>query len=354
GIGLVEGLLLASLIRVTGYLALLAGGLLLGGGSTLAEVRSTMRTSHAAKGRWHMVRSVARMLENQPLLNRIVRPALRALWNLLWWPAVWLQTHRDPHVALSLDVGELTVDLRDRGVAWPLYRYGEYEPDERSVMRRLVTPGMHAIDLGAQFGYHTLLLSKLVGEAGNVLAVEAAPSNYELLVRNLEGNAATNVHAVNAAASDQPGQLQLVVDPSNFGAHHVVGESHRAGAIPVRAVQLDSIIAERSLEPRFIKIDIEGAELAALRGLTRTIEGRDLAILAELNRPRLEQQGASAGALLDYLEALGFRLYSVSTEGSLVPAGRDELVSVSTRMDNVNFLAAKGAAVARAEVPGTG
>lgn len=282
-------------------------------------------------------------MESFPTLNRAARPVLRRAWDIAWKPAIWMRMRRGgPLADLALDVGVLTVDLRDTGVAQPLYRYREYEPDERAIMRRLVLPGMDVLDIGAQVGYHTLLLSKLVGEDGTVLAVEASPANYDLLLRNMSVNAATNVTALNVAASDMRGQLDLSIDPRNLGAHRIVVDKSVKTTVSVPANTIDDIVQSRDVHPRFLKMDIEGSELAALRGMSKLLDTPDLVILAELNRIALTQMGARPVQLLAELEATGFALFLIE-HGGLRAVTVADLVAASEYRDNVNFIAAKGA-----------
>ncbi len=300
------------------------------------------------KPRLTWVRTSARRLETLPLVNRTVRPALRWAWDLLWHAIIQIRVLRGGPVAvLDLDVGEVTVDLRDTGVARPLCRYREYEPDERSAMRQLVVPGMHAVDIGAQIGYHTLLLSQLVGDDGRVLAIEAAPDNFTLLEHNIQHNGRANVTAVNVAAADRPGELNLAIDPSNLGAHHVVRSASDTDAIAVSAETVDAIANREQLRPQFVKMDIEGGEVTALHGMATMIDGEDMTFLAELNGAALERAGTSSAALLVEFADHGYQFFSVETGGRLSRTSQEALLAAASRRPNLNFVAARGPALLR-------
>ncbi len=299
----------------------------------------------APRERFKRVRAAARRLESFPTLNRLIRPVLLWAWDLAWQPSIRIRMLRGgPLAVLDLDIGQFTVDLRDKGLAWPLYRYREYEPSERRVMERLVTPGMQVVDIGAHFGYHTRLLAGLIGETGRIVAIEAEPDNFVILERNLEGDAGRNVIAVNVAASDRETRLKLAIHPSNRGMHHIVSGSTDLGTITVPARTVDEIVADFGLQPRFIKMDIEGAEMAALLGMSRLLEADELTFLAELNASALDKAGTSSDALLAHFADRGFHLYSLESGGRLRRTDPNSLLKQADRAPNISFVAAKGRA----------
>lgn len=311
-----------------------------------ALLRDVINTGPKPRLAW--VRSTAHRLETLPLLHRTVRPVLRWAWDFLWHAIIHIRVLRGgPAAVLDLDVGEITVDLRDTRVARPLYRYREYEPDERSAMRQLIMPGMHAIDIGAQIGYHTLLLSQLVGDDGRVLAIEAAPDNFSLLEHNIQHNGIANVTTVNVAVADRPNQLGLAIDPSNLGVHHVVMSTPGTDTIAVPAETVDSVANRERLRPQFVKMDIEGGEVAALHGMATLIHGEDMTFLAELNRVALETAGTTSAALLAEFANHGYQFFSVETGGSLSRTSQVALLAAASRRPNLNFVAARGSALLR-------
>ena len=89
------------------------------------------------------------------------------------------------------------------------YVYGTYEIPVVEAIRRVVKPGMIAMDIGAHSGYYTLLLSKLVGEKGRVTAYEPLPANFQFLTENISLNRCSNVHAERAAVTERSGHLDF-------------------------------------------------------------------------------------------------------------------------------------------------
>ncbi len=83
--------------------------------------------------------------------------------------------------------------------------FGTYEPAQTALFCKVVKPGDVVYDVGAHFGYYTLLASKLVGTEGRVLAFEPSPPNLARLYRHIELNRCSNVQVLELAVSDREG-----------------------------------------------------------------------------------------------------------------------------------------------------
>jgi FkbM family methyltransferase len=136
---------------------------------------------------------------------------------------------------------------------------GNYESDHVAALPRLVRPGMVAYDVGTNVGYYTLTLSRLVGDHGCVYSFEPDARNVTKLHRHIELNRLSNVTIVQVAISDKAGLVGF--QSQNEGGHISGASSYR-----VAAISLDEFIAAGHPEPSFLKMDIEGAERAALSG----------------------------------------------------------------------------------------
>ncbi len=115
-------------------------------------------------------------------------------------------------------------DLRD-SIAREVCFTGLYEPQETAVVRAVLKPGMTFVDVGANWGYFTLLAAHLVGHAGRVLSLEPDPRLFQTLSSNLAMNRLSQVRALQLAAADAPGLLSLAgFDESqgNFGLSRIV------------------------------------------------------------------------------------------------------------------------------------
>jgi FkbM family methyltransferase len=136
---------------------------------------------------------------------------------------------------------------------------GNYEKECAGAVASLVKPGMVVYDIGANVGFYTLAFSRLVGDTGQVFAFEPEARNAHLIRQHLDLNQVTNVTLVQAAVSDQAGLVA-------FEGFNEIGKIVEKSAYRVPAIVLDEFIAAGHPDPAFIKMDIEGAECAALAG----------------------------------------------------------------------------------------
>ena len=178
------------------------------------------------------------------------------------------------------------------------YHTGRYEPHVSTLIAARLRPGETFWDIGAHAGYHTLQGARMVGPHGQVLAVEPDPSVCRSLREQLALNQITNVTVVETAVSDTVGNARLVVreaDDTRSSAlesvHNPVIRNSRGARIDVPMTTLDELAA-RYPAPHLLKMDIEGSEVAALRGAGRLWEGS--------RRPRcilLSYHGEESGAV---------------------------------------------------------
>jgi FkbM family methyltransferase len=182
--------------------------------------------------------------------------------------------------------------------------FGRYEPEETALVESVVKPGNVVVDLGACIGYYTLLFSKLVGPTGRVIAFEPAPDSCAILRRNVQNNRLTNVTIENAGvgAASHTGALQL---SANRLDHHMGGPAD-ANAVAINVVSLDEYFAPTDTID-FVKMDIQGGEPLALRGMEAVLRRSPNArILTEFWPAGIRRSGGDPDAFLDNLRALGF------------------------------------------------
>jgi len=199
------------------------------------------------------------------------------------------------------------VDIKDMPGALSLGR--PWEPTTTAVFRKVVGLGDVVIDVGAHWGYYSVLAATLCGEAGKVFAFEPHPVSYALLARNIAANGLRNIVAVQKAVSDRSATAELFLSSNSLG-HSLVHEPLEwqppaatfQQSIMVETVTLDEFFSTSGVRPRLLKMDIEGAEPLALRGMERLI-GRNpqMAIILELNPHYLDAYAAK-----DLLKKLAF------------------------------------------------
>lgn len=124
--------------------------------------------------------------------------------------------------------------------------------------------GDTVVDIGAGIGDDAVAFSRLVGSTGRVIAIEAHPKTYRCLLKTIKANRIDNVIPVNAAVSEHEGHIAI-----SDGEHYLSNSLHDGrGAVNVRACTLNAILTETgSSHVDLIKMNIEGAETAALKGM---------------------------------------------------------------------------------------
>lgn len=163
-------------------------------------------------------------------------------------------------------------------VSGTIYLTGQWEPLITRHVRTSLRPGDVFVDVGANIGYYSLLAARATGSTGRVFSIEASPSIYNRLQRNINLNGCTNVSATNAAASDVKGELPIFSAPVyNLGHSTTVQslatreEMQLEGVVP--ADTLEALVGVENLrKARIIKIDVEGAELSVLSPLFSSLE----------------------------------------------------------------------------------
>ena len=200
------------------------------------------------------------------------------------------------------------IDFSD-GIQRAIY-FNTYERREIEFLEGYVRQGWKCVDLGANVGFYTLNLAKLVGPRGYVLAVEAAPKNFERLLRNVELNAFQNCKTIHCAVTKESGPVRFYTSPTaNSGWGRIGAFDGASGEIEVAGFSFDSLLEKSGISSiDFLKIDIEGHELQFLEGAVEALTcGKVKRMLVEYCGYALERQGISLADYVQAFEEYGFR-----------------------------------------------
>lgn len=197
--------------------------------------------------------------------------------------------------------------------------FGVWEPHMTRWLRGRLGAGDTFVDVGANIGYFAVLGSRLVGDKGQVVAIEASPAFHDRVLQHVRLNGCDNVRAVNAAVSDSHKTLTFVLASSNnMGANSIVPYDGPAeSSFEMAARPLPEILdGDELASARVIKIDVEGAEGGVIRGLAPAL-GRlrpDVEIAVEVTPDRMVQLGDSIDELMATMALHGFHTYRLPTD----------------------------------------
>jgi FkbM family methyltransferase len=194
----------------------------------------------------------------------------------------------DEQTWCSIFGGDVLVSLNDY-VGRAAFFCGDLDPKISWVCKKLVKPGDTVCDIGANIGIVTLLLARLVGKGGKVLAFEPNPVCWNALQAAIDRNQMSNAMALPFALGATSEERTLSIPLDNAGAaslaDRAVRNSDKTTRVSVRT--LDEVLTEHGIHSvQFMKLDVEGFESEVFKGSTRILEKlRPDAILFEMNEP---------------------------------------------------------------------
>jgi FkbM family methyltransferase len=172
--------------------------------------------------------------------------------------------------------------------------------------------GSVVLDVGANYGQMSLLFSKAVGDNGEVYSFEAQEFVFEILKKNIEANHCKNIIPLFGAVYDKPG-LELIFPKADFMKFDAYG-SYGIDPIAltgdrVKSLTIDSIKFEKPIS--FMKIDIQGSDLFALRGAVNTIKKHKMPIVFEFEDQFQDQFNTSFQDYVDFVNEIGYKFKEV-------------------------------------------
>jgi FkbM family methyltransferase len=226
-------------------------------------------------------------------------------------------------------------------VSVALCRYGFYEEGGTRSLLGQLQAGMTFLDVGAHFGYYTLLASHLVGNKGQVHAFEPTPSTFRVLEANVKGNPNIRIHQI--ALSSVSGQATLSDCGVKFSQRNSLHQPRlsqpawsRLTPVPeqVQTTTIDQYASRAGAAPDFIKIDAEGSGYEVLLGADQTLRKMRPIITLEVGDSSLDGYPRSREPV-QFLIERGYQPYEFRQGRFLKHAPRD-----SYQWDNLMFVPA--------------
>lgn len=249
------------------------------------------------------------------LRSGVLRPLAALCRSTARFPGRWriVQWSVKESRAVGAAMGETTVttgdgfrftcDLRD-WIGQYVFVTGTYEEPTAALMSRMVRPGDTVVDVGANVGYFTLLLSHLVGPTGRVHAFEPMPHALERLKAHLAMNRCQNVTLHECAVGSTSGTTRLYLGPRHHTSVSSLMARDGAEAVDVHCTTLDDALA--GIRPTLVKVDVEGWESEVMAGAKTLLDSPDPPrIIAEVSDP-----GWTRG-----LQERGFTMFAIGEAG---------------------------------------
>lgn len=207
---------------------------------------------------------------------------------------------------------------------------GVYERTQTELVQREVKEDFVVFDIGANIGYYTLIFARLVGHTGKVFAFEPDPGNFALLKKNVEINGYKNVILAQKAVSDKTGNIKLYLSDSNKADHRTFDSDDGRRCIEIESIRLDDYFSNYEGKVDFIKMDIQGAEGAALQGMSSLMQKNShVKMMLEFWPGGLKKFGTEPRDVLEKLIQYGFTLNYMRKKGKVMrPVGVSELLAI--------------------------
>lgn len=187
------------------------------------------------------------------------------------------------------------------------------------------------VDVGANFGWYSMLFSLCAGSSGRVVSIEPEPENLRLLHKNINANHATNISVVAAGVGESDGVAELLInDKWNPGMHSLRQNLNSNDKVKIEIKSLDQILKDFPGEIDLLKMDIEGFEVDALMGAGETLI-RTKCVLIEYTPKFIQACGRDPNELLAIFEKNKFTPY-IMNDGKLIPCASDFLTSIDSKL----------------------
>ena len=243
-------------------------------------------------------RTLAQAIRHAPLLRR-----LSPLWTLV----------RPLYIRILRIVGRKGITVRIGGQTFRIHpdyariSFESFEPLSYSLLPTHLRPGDAFIDVGTAIGSYTLVAGRLVGPSGLVVSYEADPAARRYLEKHLNWNGQADRTVIRPVCCGRTnGEISFYISPTDIGGQASIFPQSGFLQISVPCVTLDTDLRTSRITPRFIKIDVEGAEWDVLQGSENILREYMPLLLISLHPTKLALQGVTESMILDWLSARGY------------------------------------------------
>jgi FkbM family methyltransferase len=201
-----------------------------------------------------------------------------------------------------------------------LFWYGYYEKELGDLIRKTLKAGDVFIDIGANIGYFSLLAAKHQPTA-KIFSFEPVSSLFKQFEENISINGFKNIIAVNAAVGERNDEREIYIsgDDNKGMSSFEKPENYSGKTETVKVVEFDDWVNKSGFyKIDLIKIDVEGSELFALKGMSETFKNFKPLIIIEINPQTFRHFNFTGTDILNYLNGFGFSSFLISKAGELI------------------------------------
>jgi len=230
------------------------------------------------------------------------------------------------------------------GLTWIHYLLGTYESETTELFKKVIKSGHTVIDVGADYGYFSLLSAKLVGHKGKVFAFEPYVAQSKKYLRsNIALNHFKNITVIEKAVGDKDDTKKYFINSrSLFNVKHDMDVISNVNIDSVKSIKLDDFFKNYPHPIDFVKIDIEGGEIDALKGMKSIIKNNpDIKLVVEIAPIIMENIGLSPSSILLLLRTYGFSLYWINNDGSVTEMLNTEIILNARKAKHINIFCSK-------------
>lgn len=195
--------------------------------------------------------------------------------------------------------------------------YGRFCPEVFQALQKFVRPGDTVLDIGAQLGYFSLHVARLVSSTGRVYCFEPDPRSFARLDDAVRLSRIDWIKSFQTALSAREGTMDFYLSPT-VGWSTGVKNSHLGDLqqVSVRTVPLDVLVGRGEIPSRIrlAKIDVEGFEMEVLRGMANVLAKSRPILVLEVNVQMLHAQGTSPSEIVHFLESFEYRVSRIDKD----------------------------------------
>lgn len=268
----------------------------------------------------------------------------QGLHEVLFSQAAYLGDHR----ALTyLRTGQkIFVDTRSVDIGTHLLLGGHWEPQYVTAFIRMLKPGDTVLDIGANHGVYTLLAAPRVAPGGHVYAFEPSQGFHDLIAASVSVNGLDHLVTLEKRALAERARTTTLVAnvhwsggahlETQVGADDAPDPRRPVGTETIECIALDDYFPDPAQKVDVIKMDIEGAEGLALKGMAKVVDrSPNLRLMMEFCPRMLSRFDCDAGYVLDFFRSRDFMCWTIDDAGGLVPARWESLLAEPDAIRNI-------------------